>query len=92
MAASSTTTSAYRQLPSVDRLLAAEALVKLADSAGTALVTDLARAALDGARRDIAGGAGAPEQADLVADIARRVDALVAPRPRYSSRRPLAGP
>ncbi|PKB80427.1 MAG: L-seryl-tRNA(Sec) selenium transferase [SAR202 cluster bacterium Io17-Chloro-G9] len=82
MAASSTTTSSYRQLPSVDRLLAAEALVKLANSAGTALVTDMARAALDGARRDIAGGAGAPEQAELVADIARRVDTLVAPRPR----------
>jgi L-seryl-tRNA(Ser) seleniumtransferase len=82
MAASSTTTSAYRQLPSVDRLLAAEALVKLVNSAGTALVTDMARAALDGARRDISGGVGAPEQAELVADITRRVDALVAPRPR----------
>jgi L-seryl-tRNA(Ser) seleniumtransferase len=80
--ASTSPSSAYRQLPSVDRLLAAEALAKLAESAGGALVTEMARAALDEARRAIADGAGAPEQDRLIADVEGRVNRVVAPRPR----------
>ena len=81
MAATDATT-AYRQLPSVDRLLASEPLRELIASAGPALVTEMARDALDDARRAIAGGASAPGWEELIEDAARRVDRVVAPRPR----------
>ncbi len=80
--AATDTTSAYRQLPSVDRLLAAAPLTTLAGSAGPALVTEMARDALDDARRAIAGGAGAPSQDALIEDVSHRVEQVVAPRPR----------
>ena len=81
--ATTSVSSAYRQLPSVDRLLAAEPLSQLAESAGPALITAMAREALDEARRVIAGGDGAPDQQRLVEDVARRVRAVIAPRPRH---------
>ena len=80
--AATDTTPAYRRLPSVDRLLASETLTELAAAAGPALVTEMARDALDDARRAIAGGADAPDPEVLVGDTARRVERVVAPRPR----------
>ncbi|MDA1096070.1 MAG: L-seryl-tRNA(Sec) selenium transferase, partial [Chloroflexi bacterium] len=74
--------SAYRQLPSVDRLLAFPEVQTLVGSAGIALVTEMARISLDQARQRIAGGAGAPSQEALSGDVRDRVDRIVAPRPR----------
>ena len=57
------TNADYRSLPSVDRLLADPALVELAAVYGQQRVTAQVRAALDAARRSIAGGAEAPDAA-----------------------------
>lgn len=67
------TTSPYRSLPSVDRLLADARLQELVAVYGTGRVTDRARRALDDARSAIAGGHAAPD----ATTIAQRVAAAV---------------
>lgn len=59
-------TSAYRELPSVDRLLADARLIALAQTYGHQRVAEQARAVLDDARRGISGGESAPTMGDLV--------------------------
>lgn len=75
-------TSPYRDLPSVDRLLGSEELKSLAESAGAGFVTEMARASLAAARRRISDGEGAPRQEDIVRDIYERVMSFLEPRPR----------
>ena len=62
------TTSPYRSLPSVDRLLADARLQDLVGVYGSARVTERARRALDDARSAIAGGGVAP-QAEAIAEL-----------------------
>ena len=65
-------------LPSVDRLLAEEALAALAGTHGRLLVLEAVRGALDEARAAIVAGSGI-DRAELVAAVAARVRATTAP-------------
>jgi L-seryl-tRNA(Ser) seleniumtransferase len=71
--------TAFRQLPSVDRLLQAPRLRALADGPAHGAVADLAREALDAARRTIARGEAAPAFDDLVAAVEARAQRLWQP-------------
>src|SRR5262249_36937794 len=64
----------YRALPSVDRLAAA--VLADDDSLDAALVTQLAREAVEDARQALAAGGAAP---DLTADVRARLEALTLP-------------
>ena len=70
--------SSPNELPSVDRLLAAESLTPLVGEHGRPLVLEAARAALDEARAAVTAG-GALDRAALVSAIASRVHAIAAP-------------
>ena len=70
--------SSPNELPSVDRLLAAESLAPLVGEHGRTLVLEAARAALDEARAAVTAG-GALDHAALVSAIASRVHAIAAP-------------
>lgn len=63
----------YRRLPAVNVLLADDAVAALEAQAGHDAVVLAARNVLDDARRAIAKGASAPEQAALVAQIRARL-------------------
>ena len=66
------------ELPSVDRLLAEDALVSLVREHGRPLVLEAVRDALDEARTAMGAGQ-AVERADLEADVGERVRTLTAP-------------
>ena len=70
--------SSPNELPSVDRLLAAQSLAPLVGEHGRTLVLEAARAALDEARVAVTAG-GALDRAALVSAIASRVHAIAAP-------------
>ena len=70
--------SSPNELPSVDRLLAAQSLAPLVGEHGRTLVLEAARAALDEARAAVTTG-GALDHAALVSAIASRVHAIAAP-------------
>lgn len=67
--------SAYRQLPSVDRLLQAEPIAALLGRASRQVVVGACREALDAARRAIAAGGKAPSVEEIVADVGSRIAA-----------------
>ncbi len=67
-----TNSDSRRSLPSVDRLLAAPALVAFAEEHGHAVVLDGARAALAAARSRLAQGEPAPDFSALVEDALAR--------------------
>ena len=70
--------SSPNELPSVDRLLAAESLAPLVGEHGRPLVLEAARATLEEARAAVTAG-GALDRAALVSAIASRVHAIAAP-------------
>ncbi len=76
-------TSAYRQLPSVERLLSDERVLNLIKSQSRQVVTDIVRQALDEARSAIGSGGDAPNQDEIIITIRERVDALNQDWPRH---------
>jgi len=78
-------TARLRELPSVDELLGRPRLVALAESAGRAVVTQVARSVLADLRaRLLKGGSGAPDPSAtssevIEAQVAAEVEALLAP-------------
>ena len=70
--------SSLSELPSVDRLLAADAIVSLVRRHGRPLVLETARGALDEARVVLAGGRPV-DMTELESAIAARIDEITAP-------------
>jgi L-seryl-tRNA(Ser) seleniumtransferase len=69
--------SELRKLPSVDKLLEADAIAGLVEQHGRELTLEALRAALDGARQTVLNGEPAPEAETLIAETAHRLgDAL----------------
>ncbi len=69
--------SELRKLPSVDKLLEADAIASLVEQHGRELTLEALRAALDGARQTVLNGEPAPEAETLIAETAHRLgDAL----------------
>ena len=75
-------TQAYRNLPSVDKLLALPELKELADSLPLDTVTSLVRQQLESARSAIKTGADAPAPEVLAAAVVERARDLWRPRPQ----------
>lgn len=73
------TVSAYRALPSVDRLLGDTRLVSLAEAYGQPRVAEQARRALDAARQAIADGRPAPDLEDLIVSVVQAAQAAWQP-------------
>lgn len=71
--------SELRKLPSVDKLLQADAVAGLIEEHGRDLSLDALRAALDDARQAILSGAPAPDLETLIARATRRLIADVRP-------------
>ncbi len=71
--------SELRKLPSIDKLLQAEAVAVLVEQHGHELTADALRATLANARQAILNGEPAPEAKSLFAEAARRLDADVRP-------------
>ena len=71
-----------RELPSVDRLMAAEESRDLARTYSHGALVALARDSLQAARRDVTNGGSAPTVDSLVQSIAARARALWQPAPR----------
>ena len=72
-------TSAYRGLPSVDRLLADSRVSALTAEYGTPTVTDLARQHLDDLRRAIAAGSPCPAFDEIASSLVERAASTLAP-------------
>jgi L-seryl-tRNA(Ser) seleniumtransferase len=66
-----------RALPGVDRLLTSRLLQPAIAEYGRSLVTDEVRAALAEARRRVEAGEGTPDEAELTADVERRLGMLL---------------
>jgi len=71
--------SELRKLPSIDKLLQAEAVAVLVEQHGHELTTDVLRSTLDNARQAILNGEPAPEATTLFTEATRRLDADVRP-------------
>ncbi|MCH7606560.1 MAG: L-seryl-tRNA(Sec) selenium transferase [Chloroflexi bacterium] len=73
----------YRNLPSVDRVMASESLVALTDEYPREWVVDLVRAQLDQARKRVGQGAEAPSEVELAEAVFRELGAMteVTPKP-----------
>ena len=76
-------TSAYRQLPSVERLLSDERLAPLIDAHSRNAVLDIIRQELAKSRAAIAAGDAAPEGDEIVAAIEVRAGSLSREWPRH---------
>ena len=74
--------SSLRSLPSVERIVASDALADAVATYGRDLLVELARDALAAARQSIRAGGDAPSEAAIAGDALRRIDALVTPSPR----------
>jgi len=72
-------TSAYRDLPSVDRLLADSRVGALTAEYGTPAVTDLVRQHLDDLRRAIAAGGPCPTFDEIASSLVERAASTLAP-------------
>jgi len=72
-------TSAYRGLPSVDRLLADSGVGALTAEYGTATVTDLARQHLEDLRQAIAAGRPCPAFDEIASSLVERAASALAP-------------
>ncbi|SVE60847.1 uncharacterized protein METZ01_LOCUS513701, partial [marine metagenome] len=75
-------TQAYRNLPSVDKVLALPELKELVDSLPQGTVTSLVRHELASARAAIKDGGEAPEAAALAAAVVKHARDLWLPRPQ----------
>jgi L-seryl-tRNA(Ser) seleniumtransferase len=71
--------AAYRDLPSVDRLLADSRVSALIVEYSASTVTDLVRQHLDDLRRAIAGGRPCPPFDDIVSSLVERAAAVLSP-------------
>ena len=72
----------FRNLPSVDRLMAAPPIAAAAATHPRPWVIDLVRAELDAARQRIRQGAPADGLAQIAAQVCRRIDQAAHPQPR----------
>ena len=68
-------TSAYRQLPSVERLLSDERVARLVEAHSRQVVLDIVRGALEEARGAIAAGGAAPGTEEIIASISGAAEA-----------------
>ena len=74
--------TSYRQLPSVDKLLAHKLMRELTETYSREAVTDLVRACLGEAREAIPAGGGAPTLEELVDKVRCRANSLWQASPR----------
>ncbi len=72
-------TSAYRSLPSVDRLLADDRVAALTAEYGAPTVTELAREHLDDLRQTIATGEPCPPFEEIVSSLVERASSTLTP-------------
>jgi L-seryl-tRNA(Ser) seleniumtransferase len=68
-----------RKLPSVDRLLEADAIASLVEKHGRELTLEVLRETLDDARQAVLNGEAAPEPEGVIAETAHRLDDAVRP-------------
>lgn len=76
-------TTAYRLLPSVERLLSNESIALLVEEHSRPVVLDLVRQELDEARSSIKSGNPAPRLDDIIAAINERAESLTGDWPRH---------
>ena len=76
-------TSAYRSLPSVERLLSDERITPLIETHSRQNIVDIIRQELEEARSDIERGRTAPELAEIIAVVADRAESLTRDWPRH---------
>ena len=76
-------TSAYRLLPSVERILSDERISALVDKHSRQVITDIVRQRLADARGEIASGGDAPQAREIIADVAARAEVMAQPWPRH---------
>ena len=76
-------TTAYRLLPSVERLLSDESIALLIDEHSRPVVLELVRQELDDARSSIKSGNPAPRQDEIIAAIGERAESLTEDWPRH---------
>jgi len=72
----------FRQLPSVDKLLARPEVVALIDAHGRALTIDAIRIVLDHARGEIKNGNGSTDPGMLIDEASHLLETWTQPRPR----------
>ena len=76
-------TTAYRLLPSVERLLSNESIVLLIEEHSRPVVLELVRRELDQARSSIKSGNSAPRQDEIIAAVSERAESLTGDWPRH---------
>lgn len=76
-------TTAYRLLPSVERLLSDESVVLLIEEHSRPVVLELVRQELDEARSSIRSGNSAPRLDEIIAAINERAESLTGDWPRH---------
>ena len=76
-------TTAYRLLPSVERLLSDEIIALLIEEHSRPIVIELVRQELDEARSGIKLGGGAPRQEEIIAAVSARAEALTLDWPQH---------
>ena len=76
-------TTAYRLLPSVERLLSEESVALLIEEHSRPVVLELVRQELDDARSSIKSGNPAPRQDEIIAAISARAESLTEDWPRH---------
>ena len=77
-----TTGSELRNLPSVERVVNSESLAGAVDAHGREMVVELAREALDGARKRVLAGGAAPEGDEIAEAVLSLMASLTEPSPR----------
>ena len=76
-------TTAYRLLPSVERLLSDESIALLIEEHSRPIVIELVRQELDEARSGIKSGGAAPRQEEIIAAVSARAEALTLDWPQH---------
>ena len=76
-------TSAYRVLPSVERLLSDKSITLLIEEHSRSIVLELVRRELDEARSSIKSGSPAPRQEEIIAAVSARAEALTLDWPQH---------
>lgn len=76
-------TTAYRLLPSVERLLSDESIALLIEEHSRPVVVELVRQGLDEARSSIRSGSAAPRQDEIIATISERAESLTRDWPQH---------
>lgn len=76
-------TTAYRLLPSVERLLSDESIALLIEEHSRPVVLELVRRELDQARSSIKSGNSAPRQDEIIAAVSERAESLTGDWPRH---------